>query len=77
VNVQKNWEIQRWIKGIGVGLHPFWIKDMDDHWHFVGLDIDSVESSSKGNISFDYRNLRISEERVGASIQLPGGYTAS
>lgn len=77
VNVQKNWEIQRWIKGIGVGLHPFWIKDMDDHWHFVGLDVDSVESGSKGNVSFDYRNLRITEERVGASIQLPGGYTAT
>jgi hypothetical protein len=70
-----NSEILRWLKGIGVGLHPFWIKDMDDNWHFVGLDTDSVEGSSKGNVSFDYRNLRISEERVGKLIQLPGGYS--
>lgn len=65
----------RWLRGIGAGLHPFWFRDMDGYWHFVGLDGDGAESAGKGNVSFDLRNIQLSEERVGVQMELPGGYT--
>ncbi|MBI2428729.1 MAG: hypothetical protein HYV29_08045, partial [Ignavibacteriales bacterium] len=69
-----NSDFWRWLKSVRSGVHPFWIRDMDDHWHFVRNDFDSVESGSKGNVSFDWRNIQVSEERVGIPIELPGGY---
>jgi hypothetical protein len=68
-------EVFRWMRGIGVGLHPFWFRDMDDNWHFVGYDGDAAESGSKGNVIFDMRNIQLSEERVGIPMALPGSYT--
>lgn len=68
-------EAFRWLRGIGAGLHPFWFRDMDGYWHFVGLDGDGAESGGKGNVSFDLRNVQLSEERVGVQMELPGGYT--
>lgn len=68
-------EVFRWMRGIGVGLHPFWFRDMDDNWHFVSYDADAAESGSKGNLIFDMRNIQLSEERVGIPMVLPGGYT--
>jgi hypothetical protein len=70
-----NAEVFRWISGVGVGLHPFWIKDMDDHWHFVRNDFDAIDGGSKGNVAFDFKNVQMSEERVGSAIELPGNYT--
>jgi hypothetical protein len=70
-----NSEIHRWLNDVGVGLHPYWMKDMDDNWHFVGNDFDTMEGGAKGNVAFDYRNIQISEERVGVTINLPGGYS--
>jgi len=75
LKVAKNYEVQRWMKGVGVGLHPYWMRDMDGNWHFVANDFDQVEGGANGNVIFDYRNLQISEERPGASILLPGNYT--
>lgn len=71
----KNAELWRWWKGIGVGLHPFWFRDMDEHWHFVGADMDAVDSAGLGNASFKWANILLSEERVGQTTKLPGGYT--
>jgi hypothetical protein len=70
-----NHQIWRWLDGVGVGLHPYWLKDMDDNWHFVGNDFDSLDGGSKGNVAFDFRNIQISEERPGAPVSLPGNYT--
>jgi len=67
-------EAFRWLRGIVVGLHPFWFKDMDDNWHFVGYDVDSAASAGKGNVMFDLKSVRLSEERVGIPMNLPGGF---
>jgi hypothetical protein len=69
-------EVFRWLRGIGMGLHPFWLRDMDDNWHFVGYDADAAESGAKGDVIFDLQNVQLSEERVGITMALPGSYTA-
>jgi hypothetical protein len=70
-----NYDVWRWLNGVGIGLYPFWFKDIDDNWHFVRILQDSVEGNAKGNVIFDFKGLQFVEERVGVSIQLPGGYT--
>lgn len=72
---QPNADFYRWLESVQIAVHPFWFRDMDDHWHFGRNDFDTVESGSKGNVSFDWRNIQISEERVGIPIELPGGFT--
>lgn len=68
-------EAFRWLRGIVVGLYPFWFKDMDDNWHFVGYDADLASSAGKGNVMFDLKGVQLSEERVGIPMNLPGGFT--
>ena len=54
---------------------PFWWRDMDLNWHFVRLDRNHLPSVSRGNLFFAVRQLEMSEERVGTTLNLPGGYS--
>lgn len=70
-----NYQSWRWLNTVGIGLHPFWIKDMDGHWHFVRIRGNSFATSANGNVVFDLKNIQLEEERVGAKIELSAGYS--
>lgn len=71
----QNADMARLLRTIQGQLYPFWFCDMDGNWHFVRSQVDTPMAESNGNVTFQFKSLQFAEERIGISLNLPGGYT--
>jgi hypothetical protein len=64
----------RLVRGANGMEKPFWYRDFDGNWHFVRFDNNYIPSVNNGNFNFKTDSVEMSEERVGFTTALPGGY---